>query len=373
MATPVAITLVAPTPPSSSAALTGGYEYNRQIAAVRSAGGSSPSGADSPGGPAGHLRSGAAARYRWVAPAHLGSYLSGSGGVREAVLVDSLFFAYSQLTLPRRPPRAPVALLCHVVPWEQWPDDDVSGSLAWLAGAVTTSGATVAAAAAGLGRRGCGGPVLAVPPGVDLRRFAPADAEGGGPPAGAATKLITVANVCRDKGHLHLLEALAQLTHHRWRWRIVGDLSQEPDTVRTLRRRAAALGVEGRLDLVGSVAGAALVGCYRDADVAVYPTLRESYGMAIVEALACGVPVLASDVGGVAEAVGGSGAAQLLSAGDPAAWVAALGRLMARPGERRRLATTARGERGDLRSWDDAAATLTAAAAQLVSAAPSRL
>jgi glycosyltransferase involved in cell wall biosynthesis len=78
-------------------------------------------------------------------------------------------------------------------------------------------------------------------------------------------------------------------------------------------------------------------------DLYVLPSVFESFGIAAVEAMGAGLPVIASDVGGLPEVVGDAGV--LVPPRDPAALAAALDRLLADPAERRRL-----GEAGRVRA-----------------------
>ena len=73
---------------------------------------------------------------------------------------------------------------------------------------------------------------------------------------------------------------------------------------RELQKRAGELGLEDRVVFPGYVAEAALPALYRGATVFVYPSLYEGFGMAVLEAMASGAPVVTSDRGGTAEVAG---------------------------------------------------------------------
>ena len=114
----------------------------------------------------------------------------------------------------------------------------------------------------------------------------------------------------------------------------------------------------------GPRTGAELDRAYARADLLVHASHTETYGMVVTEALARGLPVLATDVGGVSEALGHGGV--LIPPGDAAALGAAL-RSWLRDGElRERLRRAARERRTSLRPWAataaDIADALTAAA-----------
>ena len=84
----------------------------------------------------------------------------------------------------------------------------------------------------------------------------------------------------------------------------------------------------------------------------------ETYGMVVTEALARGLPVLATDVGGVTEALGHPRPGFLVPPGDPAALGAALRRWLGDPALRARLRRAARERRATLRPWADTASAV---------------
>jgi alpha-1,3-rhamnosyl/mannosyltransferase len=64
------------------------------------------------------------------------------------------------------------------------------------------------------------------------------------------------------------------------------------------------MGLGGRVICLGFLEQHELVAVYRGATAFVYPTLYEGFGLSVLEAMACGVPVVAGDVGAVAEIAG---------------------------------------------------------------------
>jgi D-inositol-3-phosphate glycosyltransferase len=76
---------------------------------------------------------------------------------------------------------------------------------------------------------------------------------------------------------------------------------------------------------------------YASADVVVMPSRYESFGMAALEAMACGTPVVASDVGGLSFIVRDGETGFLVPEGDPRAMADCLGRLLREPDLRARL------------------------------------
>jgi glycosyltransferase involved in cell wall biosynthesis len=188
--------------------------------------------------------------------------------------------------------------------------------------------------------------VVAAPPGADLADVVPGTADGG--------ELLCVAAVAAHKGHDVLLAALAALTDLPWRLATVGTLDRDPGFVRDLRGCAVANGTIDRMVFRGPLVGAELDAAYAAADVLMLPSRGETYGMVVTEALARGLPVIATSVGGVPEALGRVGSRRpglLVPAGDPAALTAALRRWLGDAGLRQRLRDTARVRRGTLPDW----------------------
>jgi glycosyltransferase involved in cell wall biosynthesis len=100
------------------------------------------------------------------------------------------------------------------------------------------------------------------------------------------------------------------------------------------------LGLEADVILPGFIPGRGLPMWYNAAQLLAYPSVYEGFGMPVVEALACGVPVAASDTTSLPEAVGPGGV--LLPPGDVEAWTDALSRLLDDPARRAELAARGR-------------------------------
>ncbi|MBV9382482.1 MAG: glycosyltransferase family 4 protein [Streptosporangiaceae bacterium] len=102
----------------------------------------------------------------------------------------------------------------------------------------------------------------------------------------------------------------------------------------SLRSLAAELGIADEVVFVGGVPLEETVAFYRAADVFVYPSLNETFGLPILEAMACGCPVVTSDTSAMPETAGG--AAVLASPQDPAAIARAIVEAAGRRGDRLR-------------------------------------
>jgi len=181
-----------------------------------------------------------------------------------------------------------------------------------------------------------------------------------GAPAGAPTALLAVGAISPRKGFDLLVAALARLTDRDWRLTLVGPVDRDPATVAALRAQIAAAGLEGRVTLTGALDEAARDAAYAGADVFVSSSLYEGYGMVLAEALARGLPLVASTGGAAADTVPDA-AALKVPPGDVDALEAALARILDDLALRRRLADAAWAAGRALPTWDDATARIAAA------------
>ncbi|MFJ8135104.1 glycosyltransferase family 4 protein [Streptomyces sp. NPDC096013] len=176
------------------------------------------------------------------------------------------------------------------------------------------------------------------------------------------SRLLCVATVTPRKGQHRLVEALAAAADLPWTCVCVGGLGHDPEYVDHLRGLIKRYGLQDRLHLAGPRAGAELDATYASADLMVLMSYAETYGMAVTEALARGIPVLATDVGGLPEAVGrapdGGVPGILVPPEDPAALAAELRGWFGEADVRRRLKAAARGRRAALDGWATTARSL---------------
>lgn len=189
--------------------------------------------------------------------------------------------------------------------------------------------------------------IYVVPPGVDLERFSPGDRATARRRFGFDDDptVVFVGRLQPFKGIDVAVQALARLQRMvpDARLVIVGGDSPRGSRGEKMRLRLAArrLGVADRLRFLEPVPHAELPDLYRAADVVVVPSASESFGLVALEAEACGTPVVATAVGGLRLTVRDGETGYLVGSRDPAAFAAALSRVLADPSARERLGSNA--------------------------------
>jgi glycosyltransferase involved in cell wall biosynthesis len=263
----------------------------------------------------------------------------------EVVLLDGLIASGAAAVVPRHAARLRVVVLLHM---PVGPDRGEEQVLSSAAAVVTTS----------MWSRERVRGWYAVPrvdvalPGVD-----PVDTRPSHRSAAAGTSFVCVAAVHPGKGHDLLFDALAGLGDRAWTLTCVGSLDVDPDYVSRLQTQVYARSWERRVIFTGPLTGPSLGAAYGVADLLVLPSRSESYGMVVVEALAHGLPVVATAVGGVPEALGrapiGALPGMLVPPEEPEALAGALRAWLDDPGLRERLTHAAAGRRPTLRRWSE--------------------
>jgi len=184
------------------------------------------------------------------------------------------------------------------------------------------------------------GRIDVVPNGVDLERFQPAAAgDSGG--HGDRIVLVAVAQLIERKGLQHLITALAQLPdslRKRVRLRLYGGGAYEGE----LRRRVKEADLNEQVEFAGLVSYEEVPNCLRQADVFVLPSLQEGLPLSLLEAMASGLPVVATAVGGIPDVVKDGENGLLVPPADPQRLSGALVRLLADSDLRGRMAAAVR-------------------------------
>ena len=212
---------------------------------------------------------------------------------------------------------------------------DAAGPLLRRAARRITVRIAVSERAAAVARRRLGGTYVVIPNGVDTARFAravPAD-------LGLGTKLLFVGRLHPRKGFAIAVEAFAALAASRQDLRLV--VAGE-GTEASARDRTPA-SVRDRITMLGTVPNDELPPIHAACDLFVAPnTGGESFGVILLEAMAAGVPVIASDIPGFDEVVTPGEDGLLVPPGDAGALAAALERLLDDPAAAGRLAGAGR-------------------------------
>jgi glycosyltransferase involved in cell wall biosynthesis len=194
-------------------------------------------------------------------------------------------------------------------------------------------------------------------PGVDPAPLARGTASGG--------NLLCAGPVIPAKGHDVLIAALAEVAGLEWHCTCAGALDLDPAFVESLTEDAVRAGLADRFVLTGPVSRSTLGELRSQTDLVISPSRRESYGMAVTEGLACGIPVIATDVGGHREAIGqasdGTLPGLLLSADDADGLAEALRTWLTDQQVRSRWRASAGLRSQDLARWPDTARTVAAA------------
>ena len=176
------------------------------------------------------------------------------------------------------------------------------------------------------------GRVRVIPNGITIAHFTPAS--GVRP----VRTVLTVANLRREKAHDVLLKAAAQLApaHPQLRFVVAGGGPREGE----LRALSSSLGLDGRVEFLGHVENVPAL--LARADAFVLPSLSEAFPNAAMEAMAAGLPVVASAVGGLLDLIEHGRNGLLVPAGDCDALAAAMASLVADPALAARLGGAAR-------------------------------
>jgi len=153
-----------------------------------------------------------------------------------------------------------------------------------------------------------------------------------------ARVIASVGRLVGWKGLRVILELLPQLPQDV-HYLVVGEGPEEA----RLRQQAGQLGVGERVHFCGRIAHEQLPQVLSQADILVQPSLgEESFGITLVEAMACALPVLASRQGGMAEIVLPGVTGDLLPPGEVEAWRGAIAQLLRQPDRMRALGAAGR-------------------------------
>jgi glycosyltransferase involved in cell wall biosynthesis len=175
--------------------------------------------------------------------------------------------------------------------------------------------------------------ISVVPCGVDTSAFTP---DGPAAPRNGRPRLLALGRLVERKGVATAIAALARLPDAELV--VAGGPGRRDlegsDDYRMLLETARVHGVADRVIFAGSVTRADVPALIRSADAVVAVPWYEPFGIVPLEAMACGVPVVASAVGGLTDSIADQQTGWLVPARDPAALANALGQLLADPAMR---------------------------------------
>ncbi|WGD30524.1 glycosyltransferase family 4 protein [Ancylobacter sp. WKF20] len=324
---------------------TGGYAYDRRILAeIRRA-----------GGEANHLALPGGFPFPTDEALRESAARLSARPVGEPVLIDGLALGAMPAALLRGLRRPVAALIHHPLALEAGLDGPTQArfaaseraALAEVGAVIVTSPAT-----AELLARDYGVPrarITVAVPGTD-----PAPRATG---TGTPLRLLAVGAVIPRKAYGVLADALATLPDLDWSCAIVGALDRDPAEARAVQGAIEDHGLAGRVRLTGALDEAALAAEFDAGDLFVCSSLFEGYGMGLTEAIARGLPVVATEGGAIPQTLP-PGTAILATPGDATSFAAALRRVMATPALRRELADTAWAAAQRLPRWPDSAALI---------------
>jgi glycosyltransferase involved in cell wall biosynthesis len=202
------------------------------------------------------------------------------------------------------------------------------------------------------------GQITVIPSGVDSRHFSP---DGPAAVPGDRPRVISAGRLVPRKGFQDVIRAM------RWapgaECLIVGGPPGEPAAEDPFGKRlleiARRAGVADRIRLVGAVPREEMPAWYRSADLMVTAPWYEPFGLTPLEAMACGVPVVATAVGGLRDTVVDGVTGELVRPHDPAGLGHAIRRLLADPGRCLGLSAAAVDRARSRYGWHQAADQLT--------------
>jgi glycosyltransferase involved in cell wall biosynthesis len=188
--------------------------------------------------------------------------------------------------------------------------------------------------------------------GIDLHKFVPvpqaqARAELGLP--ADASVIVSVGTLVERKGFHRVLECLPDLLkrHPKLHYLIVGGSGPEGDLSARLHEQVRMLGLDERVHFLGACAPDRLKVPLSAADLFVLATSYEGWANVFLEAMACGLPVVSTQVGGNAQVVNSAELGELVPFGDREALTKAIGTALDRTWDRSRIRSYA-----EANSWD---------------------
>jgi glycosyltransferase involved in cell wall biosynthesis len=167
-----------------------------------------------------------------------------------------------------------------------------------------------------------GRPIGVVHNGIDTDIFKPVPNHNDH--SNGSVRLLCVSRLIERKGLDYLFQAMAEMNDPRIRVDIVGTGSSE----QRLKSKVRGLGLETQVHFWGYKTAFELVDLYNQADIFILPSLSEGLAMVLLEAMSCGLPIIATNVGGIPEVVADGENGILIPPGKVNAIIQAIHRLV---------------------------------------------
>lgn len=184
-----------------------------------------------------------------------------------------------------------------------------------------------------------------IPNGIDLQAYRFIEREWSFP------RLLSVGRVVHQKGLDLAMHALGELKELTWEWRIAGDGPQ----MQILRSLAKELGIEDRVQFLGWQSREQLIELYKQANVFLFPSRHEGMPNALLEAMASGLPIIATCIAGSEELVLDDKTGFLVPSEDIEALRIALKKLLNNPARREQMGFASRAHTEANYSWESTA------------------
>ncbi len=181
-------------------------------------------------------------------------------------------------------------------------------------------------------------------PGLDRAEPAPL---AGNPPV-----ITAVGSVTPRKGYADLVTALATCADIPWRCEIIGALDRDADEAAKIQALIATHALTDRITLRGALTAEQMREAYANADLLAAPSLHEGYGMAVTEAMAHGLPVIAANAGALPET---APVARFVPPADAGALAAALREILTDPALRKSMGAQSLAHARTRPDWQDTA------------------
>lgn len=129
---------------------------------------------------------------------------------------------------------------------------------------------------------------------------------------GGEPTVLFLSRLHYKKGPELLLQAASRLKSQQIRGQVAFAGTGEPEYVASLKKLASQLGIANNVHFIGQVTGQEKISLYQNADLFVLPTSQENFGLVLIEALACGTPLITTKGVDIWQDVQSSGAAEIV-------------------------------------------------------------